>query len=128
MTEQLQEPAEEHVLRNDAGVEVKFQGKLFSESSYFDEEQGTLTRLKLYVTNDGRQVYSVISGSSSAKWRRVYVLHVEDDLCHINNGLQEITLRVDMLLAVVFGLCGVDAAQADTLRAFLEDTLKAANS
>ncbi len=127
MAEQWQEAVEEHILHNDAGVEVRFQGKLFSESSYFDEDQGTLTRLKLYVTNDGRQVYSVVSGSNAAKWRRVYVLQVTDDLCHISNGLQEITLRVDMLLAVVFGLCGVEAAQADTLRAFLEDTLKAAN-
>ena len=128
MAVQTLEPVEKYILHNDAGVEITFQGKLFSESSYFDEEQGTLTRLKLYVTNDGRQVYSVVSGSNSAKWRRVYVLHVEGDLCHISNGLQEMTLRVEMLLAVVFGLCGVEAAQADTLRAFLEDTLKAANT
>ena len=128
MAEQWDDAAETHVLRNDAGAAVHFTGKLFSESSYFDEEQGTLTRLKLYTTDDNRQVYSVVSSSDTAKWRRVYVLRVEDDLCHIHNGVQEITLRVDMLLTVVYGLCGIDPAQADSLRAFLEHTLKAANA
>lgn len=120
-------PLEEHALRNDAGVEVKFKGRLFSEGSYFDEENGALTRLKLYITDENRQVYSVVSGSNTAKWRQVYTLRVEDDLCHINNGVQDITLRTDMLLAAVFGLCGIDSDKADDLRASLEETLKAAN-
>ena len=118
---------EEHVLHDDAGNEVRFRGKLFSESSYFDEEQNSITRLKLYVTDDGRQVYSVISGSNTAKWRRVYTLRIENDLCHIQNGTQEITLQTDMLLAVVFGLCGIDASQGEALRSFLEDSRKIAN-
>lgn len=118
---------EEHVLRNDAGDEIRFHGKLFSESSYYDEDQGALTRLKLFVASDGRQVYSVVSGSDTAKWRRVYVMRVEGELCHISNGVQEITLHTDMLLTVVFGLCGIDASQGDTVRAFLEDSRKAAN-
>ncbi|MDL2209344.1 hypothetical protein LJC26_00865 [Desulfovibrio sp. OttesenSCG-928-O18] len=119
---------EEHILRNDAGDEVRFYGKLFSESSYFDEEQGALTRLKLFVTDDGRQVYSVISGSSTAKWRRVYIMRIEDELCHISNGMQEITLHTDMLLTVVFGLCGIDESQGETVRAFLEDSYRIANA
>ena len=120
-------PLEEHTLRNDAGIETKFRGRLFSEGSYFDEESGALTRLKLYITDENRQVYSVVSGSNTAKWRQVYTLRVEDDLCHINNGVQDITLRTDMLLAAVFGLCGIDAAKAGDLKASLEETLKTAN-
>lgn len=118
---------EEHVLHDDAGNEIRFRGKLFSESSYFDDEQNAITRLKLYVTNDGRQVYSVVSSSSTAKRRRVYILRIEDDLCRIANGAQEITLRTDMLFTVVFGLCGVNPAQEDALRSFLDDTRSIAN-
>ena len=118
---------DEHVLQDDAGNEVRFQGKLFSESSYFDEEEGAITRLKLYVTDDGRQVYSVVSGSGAVKNRRVYTLRIEGDLCHIQNGNQEIPLETDMLLAVVFGLCGIDASQGEALRSFLEDSRKIAN-
>jgi hypothetical protein len=117
---------EEYVLRNNAGDDVKFQGRLFSESSFYDEDQGTLTRLKLFVTDDGRQVYSIVSGSSTAKWRRVYTMRVEDELCHISNGLQEISLPMDLLLTVVFGLCGIDGSQSETLRSFIEDTRRAA--
>lgn len=118
---------EEHVLRNDAGAEIKFRGKLFSESSYYDEEQGALTRLKLFVAEDGRQIYSIVSGSDTAKWRRVYTMRVEGDFCHIDNGMQGITLHTDMLLTVVFGLCGIDASQGEAVRSFLEDSRKIAN-
>lgn len=128
MAKMLQGSLDEYVLHDDAGKEIRFKGKLFSESSYYDEEQGSITRLKLFVTEDGRQVYSIVSGSSSAKWRRVYIMRVEDDLCHINNGMQEITLHIEMLFTVVFGLCGIDEAQSDTLREFLEDSRKAINT
>lgn len=123
----MAESLQEHSVRNDAGNEFRFHGKLFSETSYFDEEQGALTRLKLFVAGDGRQVYSVVSGSSSAKSRRFYVMRIENDMCHISNGAQEITLHTDMLLTAVFGLCGIDPGQSDTLRAFLEDSRKTAN-
>lgn len=119
---------EEHVLRNDAGDEIRFYGKLFSESSYFDEEQGALVRLKLFVANDGRQVYSVVSRSSTAKWRRVYTMRIENEMCSISNGMQEITLHTDMLLMVVFGLCGIDESQGETVRAFLEDSRRIGNA
>ena len=128
MAESLLGSCEEYVLRNDAGKEVRFQGKLFSESSYYDEEQGALTRLKLFVAEDGRQIYSIVSGSNTAKWRRVYTMRLEGDYCYIDNGVQEITLNTDMLMTVVFGLCGMDADQGDVLRMFLEDSRKAVNA
>lgn len=127
MAKSSQSSWDEHVLHNDAGKEIRFRGKLFSESSYYDDEQGAITRLKLFVTDDGRQVYSVVSGSNAAKWRRVYTMRIEDDLCHIDNGMQEITLHTEMLLTVVFGLCGIDESQGDTLREFLEDSRKIIN-
>lgn len=115
---------EEFTVHNDAGDEIRFTGKLFSESSYYDEDQGALTRLKLFVTDDGRQIYSVVSSADTAKWRRVYTMRVEGDLCRISNGIQEMTLDIDMLLTVVSGLCGIDAVQGDAVRAFLEVSQK----
>lgn len=120
--------SEEFVLRNDAGIEVRFTGKLFSESSYYDEDQEVLTRLKLFITDDGRQVYSIVSNSNTAKWRRVYTMRVEDGLCRISSGSQEMTLDIDMLLTVVSGLCGIDASLDETVRAFLEDSRLSANA
>lgn len=128
MAEKQYSPLHDITLRNDAGVEIRFQGRLFSESSFFDEEQGLLTRMKLFATNDDRLVYSVVSGSSTAKSRRVYVLHFEDDLCHINNGTYSIALQKDMLLDTVFGLCGIGAGQADSLRQSVEESLNAARA
>ena len=128
MAEQLHDSYEEHVLRNDDGTELRFCGKLFSESSFYDEEQASLTRLKLFTTDDGRQIYSIVAYTQAIKWRRVYIMRFDDDLCHISDGAQEITLPVDMLLMVVFGLCGIDPAQGDTVRSFIEDTRKIANT
>ena len=127
MAESLFDSCEEHVLRNDAGAEIRFRGKLFSESSYYDEEQGAITRLKLFVADDGRQIYSIVSGSSTAKWRRVYTMRIEGDICHIDNGIQAITLDTDMLLTAVFGLCGMDATQGEAVRNFIEDSRRIAN-
>ena len=118
---------EEHVLYNDAGAEIRFRGKLCSESSYYDADQGAITRLKLFVAEDGRQIYSIVSGSNTAKWRRVYTMRLDGDLCHIDNGVQEITLHTDMLLTVVTGLCGIDATQDHAVRSFLEDSRRSAN-
>ncbi|MCC8193114.1 MAG: hypothetical protein LIP28_00490 [Deltaproteobacteria bacterium] len=128
MAEPMLDSWEEHVLRNDAGAEIRFKGKLFSESSYYDEEQGAITRLKLFVANDGRQIYSIVSGSNTAKWRRVYTMRLDGDFCHIDNGVQEITLPTDLLLTVVTSLCGIDATQGEAVRSFLEDSRKIANA
>lgn len=127
MAESLLGSCEEHVVHNDAGAEIRFRGKLFSETSYYDEEQNAITRLKLFLADDGRQIYSIVSGSSAAKWRRAYIMRIEGDLCHINNGIQHLTLPTDMLLTVVFGLCGIDASQGEAVRTFLEDSRKMAN-
>ena len=127
MAEKQHSPLHDITLRNDAGVEIRFHGRLFSESSFFDEEQGLLTRMKLFGTNDGRLIYSVVSGSSTSKSRRVYVLRREDDLWHIHNGTYTITLQEATLLETVFELCGIGAGQTDSLRQSVEENLNAAN-
>jgi hypothetical protein len=103
-----------------------FSGRLFSEGSFFDSDSGVLTRLRLFALEDNRLVYSVVSGSGASKDHRVYILKVEKDICHIDNGQQNLTLPVDMLFNAVFGLCGVDPVQENDLRAVLEESLNAA--
>ena len=105
--------------------ELTFSGRLFSEGSFFDEEDGALTRLRLFIQDGNCLVYSVISGSGLGKDRRVYRLKAENDLCHIDNGRQELSLPLDLLFTAVFGLCGVAAGQEAELRAALEESLNA---
>jgi hypothetical protein len=105
-----------------------FSGRLFSEGSFFDPESGALTRLRLFALRDNRLVYSVVSSSGERKDRRVYILKVENDICHIDNGRQSLALPVDMLFSAVFGLCGIDPAQTGDLRAVLEESLSSASA
>lgn len=118
---------EQIVLPNDHGGEISFRGRIFSECSYYDEEANSITRQRLYVTDKGEQVYFIATGAGPNKERRAYLLRIDGDNCVINNGLFEITLRTDLLLASMRTLCGFnEGCSADLLKS-LEDTLKAAN-
>lgn len=110
----------------DNGAQLNFQGRLFSESSWFDEETGMLTRHKLYITDKNEQVYSVISGSGKVKNRRAYRISVHGDACTIDNGLSELTMPFNFLMLAVRNLCGLEEGATPTLE-LVEETLRAAN-
>lgn len=108
---------EEITLVNDAGASIVFQGRVQAENSFYDGETGTLTVQRLYVTSDGHQAYSVVSGAGASKERRAYIIKREGQLCRINNGLFDVTINAADLLTAVKGLCGLqeDARQSDFL-------------
>lgn len=114
-------------LKHDNGADIQFQGRLFAESSWYDVESDTLTRQKLYVTEEHKQVYYIVSGSGARRSRRAYKLSVMGDRCVIHNGAGEMTLQFDMLMLAVRGLCGLDAGATPTLNV-VEEMLKAANA
>ena len=115
----------EHItLNSDNGVDLQFNGRLFSESSYYDEDSATLTRLRLYLTDKNEQVYSIVSGTGREKTRRHYVVAQEGDLYRISNGVQTLRLPLDILFASVFGLCGIDPDRAEELKPEFEESLR----
>jgi hypothetical protein len=111
-------------LRSDNGTELYFCGQMYSESSYYDEETATLTRLRLFMTDTGDQVYSIISGSGTQKNRRHYFVSSIGQHCRVSDGVQSLVLPVDMLFAAVFGLCGIDPERAEELRPAFEENLR----
>ena len=84
-------------LRSDNGAELYFCGQLYSESSYYDEETATLTRLRLFITDTGEQVYSIVSGSGTQKHRRHYLVSAMGQRCRVSDGVQTLVLPVEML-------------------------------
>ncbi len=104
---------------------LTFKGRLFSEGSFFDAENGALTRLRLFAMEGNKLVYYVVSSEEGEKDRRVYVLTVEGETCHIDNGRQSISLPMELLFSAVFGLCGMDASQEAELRSTLQESLRA---
>lgn len=115
---------EKMFLRSDNGAELYFRGKLYSEISYYDEESATLTRLRLFVTESGEQVYSIVSGSGAEKTRRHYIVAQEGEFYRISNGIQTLTLPLELLFAAVFGLCGIDPDRAEELKPGFEENLR----
>lgn len=120
-------PMENVCLKHDNGPDVVFRGRLFAESSWYDDETDSLTRQKLYVTEDNEQVYYIVSTCGAERSRRAYRLAVQGDKCVIHNGASEITLQFDMLMQAVRGLCGLDAGATPSLE-MIEQMLKAANA
>lgn len=114
-------------LKHDNGADIVFNGRLFAESSWYDEESDTLTRHKLYVTEQHDQVYYIVSGAGQNRSRRAYRVSVMGDRCVIHNGASEMVLQFDMLMLAVRGLCGLDADATPTL-SMVEEMLKAANA
>lgn len=103
-------PMEDVTLQNDTGADLNFSGRLHAQHSFFDEESSILTQQRLYVTNDGRQAYSIVATDGKNKERRAYLIKVEGALCKINNGLFDVTVKAEDLMMVVKGLCGIDDA------------------
>lgn len=114
-------------LKHDNGEDLRFQGRLFSECSHFDEDNNSLTRQQLYVTDSGEQIYYIVRGNGPERSRHAYRLSVKDDNCVINNGRTEITLQFDMLMLAVRALCGLDADATPSLE-MVEEMLKAVNA
>ncbi len=115
-------------IQADNGACLSFTGHIFSEGSFFDEENRAITRMKLFITKDKRLVYYVVSGAGQDKTRRVYELYTEGDICHIYNGQQHLNLPVEMLFTATASFCGIVPAQAENLRASLEESLRAVSS
>ncbi len=124
----VQKDLEDICLKQDNGADFTFRGRLFSECSWFDEEQNALTRQKLYVTDTNDQVYYIVRKCGQQTTRHAYRLAVSGDNCVINNGKGEMTLQFDMLMQAVRGLCGMDAAEATPSLSSVEEMLRAANA
>ena len=105
------------VLHLDNGAEMQFSGRPFAGGSWFDDETGELTRQKLYTTESGEHVYSIVTGKGQQRSRRA---------CTINDGRTEMTLDLEMLMLAVRALSGLEKDDAPTLD-MVEETLRAAN-
>jgi hypothetical protein len=111
-------------LRSDNGAELNFRGRLYSESSYYDEESATITRLRLFITDQSEHVYSIVSSSGAEKQRRHYTVAPDGGQYRISNGVQTLTLPLETLFAAVFGLCGIDPERAGELKSGFEENLR----
>lgn len=118
---------EDVCLKHDNGDPLQFHGRLFSESSDFDKDSGSLTRQQLYVTDNGDQVYYIVRTEGKERTRHAYRLSVHGDTCIINNGKMEIAMQFDMLMLAVRSLCGLNSDAIPT-QEMVEEMLNAANS
>lgn len=118
---------EDITLKLENGENMRFQGRLFSESSDFDRESGALTRQQLYKTDNGDQVYYIVRTQGNERTRNAYRLSIQGDTCVINNGRMEIAMQFDMLMLAVRSLCGLNADATPSLD-MVEEMLREASA
>ena len=114
------------VLHLDNGAEMQFSGRPFAGGSWFDDETGELTRQKLYTTESGEHVYSIVTGKGQQRSRRAYRVSLHGAACTINAGRTEMPLHLERLMLAVRALSGLEKDDAPTLD-MVEETLRAAN-
>lgn len=120
-------PVQEAVtLQLDNGSSMVFSGHLYAGGSWYDDESSMLTKQSLYVTSENDHVYSVTTRQGHTRSRRAYRVGMEGDNCTINDGRQEMTIELEMLLLAVSRLAGLDK-DVSALMEDVEDTLRAAN-
>lgn len=122
-------PMQEAVtLQLDNGASMTFAGRQYAGGSWYDEEEGVLTKQNLYMTSENEHVYSIVSGKGHSRSRRAYKVVLEEGTrCTINDGKQAMTVDAEMLMMAVTLLAGLDKEDAPTIEA-VEDLLRAANS
>ena len=113
-------------LKHDNGADLQFRGRLFSESSWFDNENDILTKQKLYLTEENEQVYYIVRIQNSERTRSVYKLSIDNNQCTMANGISKMTLEIDMLMLAVRQLCGLNDETSKSL-SMVEEVLKVAN-
>lgn len=106
-SQQQEHPLEHITLENDSGANIAFQGRLHAEHSFYDEENQALTQQRLYITSSGERAYSVVTSCGASKEKRAYLIKRENNLCKIFNGIFDVTVNAEDLMAVVHGLCGM---------------------
>lgn len=95
-------------LENDSGAGVSFNGALYAQTSFFEEDTGVLTKQELYVTDDGGQAFSIVSTDGDRKQRAAYLVHRDGDVCTMFNGEQEMKLPYEWLIMYTQALWDID--------------------
>lgn len=113
-------------LQLDNGVSFSFSGRQFAGGSWYDEENGVLTRQSLYATSENEHVYVITSGTGQSRSRRAYRISLQGERCVIHDGRTEMTIDLEMLLLAVRALTGLDKDETPLLE-IVEETLRAAN-
>ena len=90
------------------GARLSFEGRLFAESVWEDEESGVLTHHKLYMTGTNSQVYAIFKERAGRRVVRAYRVTVRDGLCAVFDGRETLSMPVEALLDAVQVLCGRD--------------------
>lgn len=95
-------------LENDSGASISFNGALYAQTSFFEEDTGVLTKQELYTTEDGGQAFAIVSTDGDMKKKSAYLVHREGDVCRMFNGEQEMKLPYEWLIMYTQALWDID--------------------
>ena len=106
------EPMERIALELDNGAHFDFSGHLFSEAVWYDEDSGTVSHHRLYVTESREQVYVVQRDARGAQSRRAYRVTVCGERCEIFDGRSVMEMPLELIMLGLKALCSAEGGMA----------------
>ncbi len=117
------DPMENMVFQLDNGARFEFLGRLFSEAVWCDEDSGTVSHHKLYVTENWDQVYVIQKESRDIENCRAYRVTVRGEECEIFDGMARMNIPIDLLMLGLKAMCGAEGMALEQA----EEMLRAAS-
>ncbi len=132
MAEMKQTVDTKNSLKLDNGAVMEFEGQNFAEVSWFEDGEGEdsncIKRQRIYTTQTGAQVYSISESSSIRNSHRAYMLDLQENTLHINNGKTSLDLDKDLFMLFIKGMLDKVEANSEATLTHIDELLKAANS
>lgn len=119
----LTEPMDNMAFQLDNGASFEFLGRLFSEAVWCDEDSGTVTHHKLYVTENREQIYVIQREARGMQSCRAYRVTVRGENCEIFDGITHMDMPLDLLMLGLKALCGAESMALEQA----EEMLRAAS-
>ncbi len=112
------------------GSNFTFNGELFAEASWFDEETQNITRQRVYATEEGAQVYSISEGDGEVREHKVYELTTTGENVTLSDTQTQLDMTRPMFMSFIRTLIErVDAdADPEYTMEHIEELLRAANA
>ena len=110
----------EHIaLELENGSRLSFDGRLFAEAVWEDEEKATLRHHKLYVTDTNSQVYAIFKERGGRRSVYAYRLSVKEGRCAIFDGKATCRMTMNHLLLLMKRHFGDNGAMLEQAREML---------
>ncbi len=127
MSDTNKRSSEKISLKLDNGKSMEFYGREIAEESWYNEDAKSITRQRVYETDKGSQVYSVLEGDGSNRSSRAYSMAVQDAVLYMSDAKQQLEVPEELFILFLEDLLAQAGVNSNNAIEDIKEFLKAAN-